>query len=192
MREEEKMNNSKIENLTDKPLKDFQPTDTLYICKKIGGFDGHYLCEFVGIEKGLVKAKPISVEPRWWGVPEGFLRARASSCYLYGRGAPDHHAHCIWFKNINDPVEVTAGLSMKAIAEAVTEHPQFVPLSRFEQMKERAERAEEENQRILAEVAQLHCPRKAYDWEGLSTAIDCGECMVCLAKKGEKTNETLS
>ena len=38
---------------------------------------------------------------------------------------------------------------------------------------------------VLKTVARLYCP-KAYGFEGLDTYIDCGECIVCLAKEVTK------
>ena len=99
-----KVKDDKVVNLTDKPITEFVPGDTIYIKKMKGGFGIIYLCRFVSFERGIVTGDVISCEPKWacskHEIKKGVqLRARLSKCYLWGLFADDELEwnHCHWF-----------------------------------------------------------------------------------------------
>lgn len=105
-------------NLVKIPLKQFTVGQHLYVKHTImHGFPAYILCEFLGIERGLVKVKYIEVNTpdyfhldRWFEKkhPNFIGRVRASSCYLWGQDNMGKWNRCHWFKNINDPVYQTS------------------------------------------------------------------------------------
>ena len=92
-------------NLTDKNIKDFQAGDSLYINKVENGYSKFYLCEFISINKGIVKAKVIERTERWdKNKPEDIITARKTSCMLWGNDPEqakdfgvDKRERCHWF-----------------------------------------------------------------------------------------------
>lgn len=99
------MSNERVVNLTDKPLRNFAPGDTLYVRKIINGFSIHYFCEFVKIERGLVHVAPVSCEDKHV-TPPPTTTARASNCYLWGQGDKGDWPMCHWFYSLDTPAGV--------------------------------------------------------------------------------------
>ena len=86
------------ENLTDKNIKDFQPGDTIYINKIENGYSYFYFCEFISIERGIVKGKIISVHRECAKIDIGkTITARKNKCLLWGKDENDEYTRCHWF-----------------------------------------------------------------------------------------------
>lgn len=87
-------------NYTAKNIREFTPADTIYIKIMKSGFDYHYLCHFVKLERGIVYGRVISVDRDYGGthLPTE-VKARLKSCYLWGRNPEDKQGwdHCNWF-----------------------------------------------------------------------------------------------
>jgi hypothetical protein len=90
-------------NITDKNIRDFNNTDTIYIVKKMGGYRYYYFCTFEKYERGSVYGKVISVEPNGEifnnTVVNTIVSARLKNCYLFGRTKNDaiSYDYCHWF-----------------------------------------------------------------------------------------------
>ena len=96
----------RIDNLTEKPITEFVPGDTIYISKMENGRQIVYFSEFVSYERGVVRGKAIDWEPGWAGThphDDGKeVKARLSKCYLWGIFPSDikmgmKWPHCHWF-----------------------------------------------------------------------------------------------
>lgn len=89
-----------IENLSDRNVRTFTKTDTVYISKLEGGYSLHYLCKFNRIENGCVVGNAISCSPTW-GMHRSSvgieIKSRITKCYLWGKGQGDAHPRCHWF-----------------------------------------------------------------------------------------------
>ena len=91
--------NQKTENLTDKPITEFTPEDTIYIKKRVTqqGHYANYLCQFVKFERGIVTGVVLDAEPFWvmhrTCLGKAQVTARLKSCYLWGHREGDV---CAW------------------------------------------------------------------------------------------------
>jgi hypothetical protein len=97
------------------PLRQFTPGQKL--CVKIrtdqSGFYVNLNATFVRIERGLVVVKYFpGWTPTWYDegtmarrFPEGLVKVRYTSCYLWGKGRNDLSDRCHWFRTMDDPVE---------------------------------------------------------------------------------------
>lgn len=97
------------------PLRQFKPGQKL--CAKISagtqGFCVNLNAEFVRIERGLIVIKYLpGWTPTWFDeytmarrYPDGTIRVRYTSCYLWGSGRGDLHPRCHFFRTMDDPVE---------------------------------------------------------------------------------------
>lgn len=95
--------NDRTNNLTDKNIREFVAGDTLYIQKTERGYSVNYFVQFVSFERGIVKAKVLTIEPNYNDprTPEQelFITARLNKCYLWGKDEIDTwRSRCHWFK----------------------------------------------------------------------------------------------
>lgn len=97
------------ENLSDKPLRQFRPGETLYIKREVRGFSCMLFCRFVEIKRGMVHAEVICPDnqPEYRGrFPEGTpLAVRANACFLWGvrPGPGPKTPKCHWFAGLDTP-----------------------------------------------------------------------------------------
>jgi len=97
-----------VENLTLKPLSEFQQTDTLYIQKLKNGYAISYLCSFECIKRGIVHGKIISATPDWVRPDVGsIITARPDKCSLWGILKGERHPRCFWFSDTCNKVKGT-------------------------------------------------------------------------------------
>ncbi len=78
-----------VENLTDKPITEFVPGDTIYLTKMVRGYRHTYLCKFVEYSRGCVTGDVIDYEPNWAHteneLKQGIrVRVRLKNCHLWG------------------------------------------------------------------------------------------------------------
>jgi len=92
----------RVHNLTDRSLRAFRPGDTYYVQKIVSDFPITILCEFVELRRGIVVGKVKAVQQRHHA-PDfkvgSEIRARRTSCYLWGRIVGDNWARCHWFRS---------------------------------------------------------------------------------------------
>lgn len=90
------------ENITNKHIKDFTESDTVYMKKIIGGAQVGYFCKFISFSRGIVKGEIISADtnPHLHEREAGkIITSRLTNCYLWGNSEADivTHPHCHWF-----------------------------------------------------------------------------------------------
>lgn len=98
------MSNFRVKNCKlDTPLASLVPGDSIYIRKNRAGHQYIILCEFIGIERGIVSAKIVKAEERYLDrlYPVGTtLTTRAAHCAMYDpRG---DRPHFVWFTSLNE------------------------------------------------------------------------------------------
>lgn len=98
------MPNFKVKNCKlDTPLASLVPGDSIYVKKNRSGFQHIILCEFVGIERGIVSAKVVKPEERYLDrlyPVNSILTTRAANCAMYdSRG---DRPHFVWFKSLSE------------------------------------------------------------------------------------------
>jgi hypothetical protein len=96
-----------VVNYVDKPLRQFQPGDTLYIRKIINGFAEIYYCEFIGIVRGIIGAKIIDVmtEDRRYNTYKVGQEITTKSLNIFLWGATEQlvNYRCYWFEDLDNP-----------------------------------------------------------------------------------------
>lgn len=94
----------RIVNFTNKPITEFNESDTLYISKNANGFQYIFLVKFMKIERGVVYGTILDIQPNnissiWIGKDllkiNGVMKAKISSCFTFDQS-------CRWFKKENN------------------------------------------------------------------------------------------
>lgn len=113
----------KTVNLTNKPLAEFAPGDTLYIQKKVGGFSYQVLCRFEKIERGIVQAEVIQEVDEGRGPASQFspgdkITARSNACCLWGKRTSDPTSwpRWHWFYNSKLPAGINSREAAKTLS----------------------------------------------------------------------------
>ena len=89
-------------------LRDFVAGDRLMVQTSKSGFSQDSLCEFIEIEKGMVKVKVLEcfLERGQYPYEElkvgNIIRRRANKCFLWVKSSGQAWASYHWFKNLND------------------------------------------------------------------------------------------
>ena len=91
------------EETPNKPLRQFEAGDLLYIEKMRSGFGFTYLCKFIELRRGVVVADIVEAD-RKEDRTIGVITARASSCYSWSLSETEKRNYCHWFRNGLDKV----------------------------------------------------------------------------------------
>jgi hypothetical protein len=90
----------RIENITTKNIKEFTPTDTIYINKMIGCYSHIILCQFVKFERGIVTGIVIKTDRQYCTINKGeSIKARLKKCCLFGKPKGASYSYCNWFNS---------------------------------------------------------------------------------------------
>jgi hypothetical protein len=81
-----------------KPLRQFEAGDLLYVQKMEGGHSFIYLCKFIELDKGVVVAEIVKPETSF-DERTGIIRTRAFACYAWTMSEGDKWNNCHWFRN---------------------------------------------------------------------------------------------
>ena len=93
----------RVENLTNKHIRNFTQKDTIYIRQKKGDYAYYYFCKFLSYNRGVVEAYVLNVDGKTAGLEIGtIIKVRTTNCYLWGKSKNKkeypNFPRCHWFK----------------------------------------------------------------------------------------------